>query len=103
MVLGLPREALKVAERVKKQVAGKKIYDRELFNVLRATRKQIADEAGVPPFVVFSDATLVEMACLLPRDERQLRQISGVGDHKLKLYGRGFLEAIAEYPADVSA
>ena len=100
VVLGLPREALKVAERVKKQVAGKKVYDRELFSVLRTTRKQIADEASVPPFVVFSDATLVEMACLLPRDERQLRQISGVGDHKLKLYGRAFLQAIAEYPAE---
>ncbi|MBT1072804.1 DNA helicase RecQ [Pelotalea chapellei] len=99
VILGLPREPIKVAERVQKQVAAKKVYDKELFNVLRATRKAIADEASVPPFVVFSDATLVEMACMLPGNERELRQISGVGDHKLKLYGRAFLEAIAEYPA----
>jgi ATP-dependent DNA helicase RecQ len=60
-------------------------------------RKRIADEASVPPFVVFSDATLVEMAQARPRDERELLSITGVGRHKLGKYGAEFLAAIAEY------
>jgi ATP-dependent DNA helicase RecQ len=68
-----------------------------LFEALRAVRKQIADSAGVPPFVVFSDATLVEMAKSRPRDERELLAITGVGEHKLRKYGQQFLSAIDEY------
>jgi ATP-dependent DNA helicase RecQ len=97
VILGLPRDAVKTVERVKKRTAGLKDYNQALFDVLRATRKQIADAARVPPFVVFSDSTLAEMTRVMPRDALELRQITGVGDHKLNLYGKAFLEVIFDY------
>jgi len=51
----------------------------------------------VPPFVVFSDATLAEMAARLPGDRQALLSISGVGDHKLKRYGARFLDVITAF------
>ena len=101
VILGLPRDAVKTVERGKKRSSGLKDYDQALFDALRATRKQIADAARVPPFVVFSDATLAEMARLMPRDARELRQVTGVGDHKLNLYGKAFLEIISSYSSTV--
>jgi ATP-dependent DNA helicase RecQ len=66
----------------------------EIFQRLRALRKQIADEQGVPPYVVFSDATLRELAARRPTTLAAMRAISGVGDVKLERYGRAFLEAL---------
>lgn len=83
VILGRPRNALETVERGKKKTGGKKNYDQTLFDRLRALRKQIADAVGVPPFVVFSDATLAEMARHMPVDTNQFHQISGVGEHKL--------------------
>ncbi len=68
--------------------------DDDLFQGLRALRKSIADEQGVPPYVVFSDATLRELAARKPHTLSAFRQISGVGDVKLERYGETFLEAI---------
>ncbi|TFG82349.1 MAG: ATP-dependent DNA helicase RecQ, partial [Spirochaetales bacterium] len=65
-----------------------------LFMVLRALRKRLADEAGVPPYVVFPDRTLVEMATVRPRDEASLALVYGVGRAKLERYGQVFLAAI---------
>ncbi|HVZ74277.1 MAG TPA: ATP-dependent DNA helicase RecQ [Polyangia bacterium] len=65
--------------------------DGELFVALKALRKQLADARGVPAYVVFSDATLVQMAELRPRSEEALLEISGVGPKKLELYGEAFL------------
>jgi ATP-dependent DNA helicase RecQ len=96
VILGLPRTA--VVEKEKPTPTRKNAAladtDRALFEELRALRKQMADQAGVPPFVVFSDATLVAMAAARPRDERELRQIGGVGDYKLRTYGAPFLAVI---------
>ncbi|HEU0265634.1 MAG TPA: RecQ family ATP-dependent DNA helicase, partial [Geobacterales bacterium] len=64
---------------------------------LKALRKRLASEAGVPPFVVFSDATLREMATNLPTDEEGLLAISGVGQHKLAKYGGVFLELLRRH------
>ncbi|MDD2899936.1 MAG: HRDC domain-containing protein, partial [Desulfuromonadaceae bacterium] len=64
------------------------------FDRLKALRKQIADAGNVPPFVVFSDATLVEMASSRPGDVREPLSITGVGDHKLRKYGSAFLAVI---------
>jgi ATP-dependent DNA helicase RecQ len=98
VILGLPRDAVETVARVKKKRAdARKDCNQALFDILRATRKQIADESRVPPFVVFSDATLSEMTRVMPRDARELRQVSGVGDHKLNLYGKAFLEAVSDY------
>jgi ATP-dependent DNA helicase RecQ len=74
---------------------GDEAYDRELFAVLRALRREIAAERDVPPYVVFSDAVLRAMAREVPRTPAQLRSISGVGEKKLADFGTRFLEAIA--------
>ncbi|MFA7060675.1 MAG: RecQ family ATP-dependent DNA helicase, partial [Pedobacter sp.] len=96
VILGKPRD-VETVERGKKRAGGKKDYDQALFDALRATRKKIADAARVPPFVVFSDATLAEMARTRPIDSRELLQVSGVGEHKLRQYGKAFLQVIAVY------
>ena len=72
-------------------------YDRELFERLRLERKEIADRVGVPPFVIFHDKTLVEMAMLKPVDHDALLDIHGVGESKCKKYGGAFLEVINAY------
>ena len=69
-------------------------YDQELFNQLRVLRKQIADRDGVPPYVVFGDASLAEMAATLPTDKEEFLQINGVGQAKLQRYGNEFMEEI---------
>ncbi len=97
VILGRPRNAIETVEKGKKKISGKKDYDQALFDTLRALRKKIADTASVPPFVVFSDASLAEMARNKPANPGQFRQITGVGDHKLHQYGKAFLEAIADY------
>ena len=72
-------------------------YDEALFDELRLLRKQLADAEGKPPYVVFGDATLVQMAREKPLTETELLAISGVGQHKLEKYGEDFLNAITEY------
>lgn len=68
-----------------------------LFNQLKGIRYQLAEEAGVPAFQVFSDATLVELATYLPITRSQLEQISGFGELKLERYGTYFLDAVIDY------
>ncbi len=73
-------------------------YDQFLFAQLRTLRKKLADQEGVPPFVIFSDATLIEMAATRPQDHDALLTINGVGLHKLEHYGDQFLAVIRETP-----
>ena len=103
VVLGRPRDAVATVEKGKKRAGGRKDYDQALFDALRATRKKIADEARVPPFVVFSDATLAEMARSRPTHSREMLQVSGVGEHKLRQYGKAFMDVIAGYGQGSSA
>jgi ATP-dependent DNA helicase RecQ len=70
--------------------------DRGLFDALRDRRKQLAEEHNVPPYVIFHDATLKQMAVDKPRSESELIEISGVGQTKLERYGPAFLEVISE-------
>ncbi|KAA9132108.1 DNA helicase RecQ [Marinihelvus fidelis] len=70
--------------------------DLALFDTLRALRKRLADEAGVPPYVIFGDAALVDMSQARPRNESEFLAVNGVGEVKLERYGDAFLEAIAE-------
>ncbi|RLC38359.1 DNA helicase RecQ [Candidatus Falkowbacteria bacterium] len=72
-------------------------YDRELFEKLRVQRKWIADERGVPPFVIFSDATLIQMAYYLPQSLESFARISGVGERKLAEWGKIFTDLILKY------
>ncbi|HNT10165.1 MAG TPA: DNA helicase RecQ [Spirochaetota bacterium] len=75
-------------------------YDRELFERLRKLRMALASAGGVPPYVVFSDRTLSEMASRYPRDRAALLDIHGVGEHKCERYGDEFLVMIRDYCAE---
>jgi ATP-dependent DNA helicase RecQ len=74
-------------------------YDRELFDLLRRERLEIAREEQVPPYIIFSDVTLVEMAAFFPQSPDEMVSISGVGDVKLERYGERFITLIAGYCA----
>jgi len=69
----------------------------ELFAILRSLRMEVARDQGIPPYIVFSDVTLREMARYFPIDEEELSEISGVGMKKLEAYGPQFMEAIEEF------
>jgi ATP-dependent DNA helicase RecQ len=68
-----------------------------LFQKLRKLRKQLADEQSIPPYVIFPDSTLMQMAQQRPQSLQALSQISGVGSYKLKQYGDKFLDEICQY------
>jgi ATP-dependent DNA helicase RecQ len=95
----IPAQAL-IPEESKRKTASEAesaLHDPLLFELLRKKRKQLADEAQVPPFVIFSDRTLTEMAARLPRSNERLLQIHGVGQVKEKRYGAVFLDIIRRY------
>jgi ATP-dependent DNA helicase RecQ len=73
--------------------------DRSLFEALRSKRMEIARAQNVPPYVIFHDKTLVELAAARPASAREMAQIPGVGDTKLERYGPAFLAAIVEHGA----
>jgi len=68
-----------------------------LFDALRALRRDLAQEAGVPPYVVFHDATLREMAAARPSSLEELGEIGGVGTRKLEAYGEAFLNVLRKH------
>ncbi|PKL24720.1 MAG: DNA helicase RecQ [Spirochaetae bacterium HGW-Spirochaetae-3] len=92
------------SKRSKRKRGGERVFVRssddgdgaaeELFMALRALRKRLADEAGVPPYVVFPDRTLKEMAISKPGSEEALATVYGVGRAKLERYGSAFLELL---------
>ena len=78
----------------KQRKAPLQISDPELFEKLKACRKQLAVKQSLPPYVIFHDSTLVEMTQRLPSGPDELLQVSGVGAHKLEQYGEDFLAVI---------
>ena len=72
--------------------------DAELFEALRECRAELANEQGVPAFVIFADTSLVEMARKRPQTDETFRYISGVGEMKLQRYGKAFMDVIRQYP-----
>jgi len=68
----------------------------QAFEALRSLRKRVADEQGLPPFVIFHDATLREMVAARPRTLAELGRVKGVGESKLKKYGPQLLESLAQ-------
>ncbi len=68
----------------------------EHFEALRELRSEIANKDGVPAYIVFSDATLKEMASSLPSDEESFLDINGVGQVKLERYGKQFMDKIRD-------
>jgi ATP-dependent DNA helicase RecQ len=72
-------------------------YDEALFERLRDLRKKLATREGVPPFIIFNDATLRDMCQRMPADERGMREVKGLGEAKYAKYGAEFLRAISDY------
>lgn len=70
------------------------IEDEELMEALRETRREIASAKGIPPYVIFHDATLIEMIQQRPRELADLLEISGIGQAKLEKYGQIFLDVV---------
>ena len=97
LVLAKPRLRPAPAKQAAKRGREDLPYDEGLFQALRTLRKRLADEQQVPPFVVFSDATLVAMAALRPTTPEEMGRVSGVGAHKLGRYGSDFLREIKAY------
>lgn len=83
--------------RVKSASAEEAEYDKSLFALLRNKRKDLADAGNVPPYVIFSDKTLVQMAAYFPQDKDSLLNMSGMGRVKYERYGADFLAIIKEY------
>ncbi len=69
----------------------------DLFEVLRKLRLEIAKEESMPPYIIFSDKTLIDMCVKKPSDEEEMLNVSGVGANKLKKYGQRFLEEIRKF------
>ena len=95
------------AKKVRVPRAGEIECDEELFERLRGLRRKIADKRNVPAYIIFSDATLREMARVGPRSKSEFAQIAGVGQQKLKEFAESFLAEIGEHlrcdPATASA
>jgi len=72
-------------------------YDGELFELLKGLRKKVGKDKKLPPYVIFSDVALEEMATVYPTTEQDLVQITGVGTGKAAKFGKAFVELIAKY------
>lgn len=97
--LAMPRISAisKIAHNPQRQ--GVANYDKDLFARLRFLRKQIADKENIPPYIVFNDATLQEMAQYMPTSNIEMLQINGVGSIKLERFGQPFMALIQEHKA----
>ena len=73
------------------------VEDNELFIILKNLRREIAENEGVPPYIVFGDNTLKEMSLRMPINKEQLLDISGVGEKKIDKYGDEFINKVKEY------
>jgi ATP-dependent DNA helicase RecQ len=87
---------MNVPER-REHAVGEIACDEGLFERLRAVRKRLADERGVPPYIVFSDVALRQMARTYPGSDREFIRISGVGERKLAEFGAVFLGEISDF------
>ncbi|MBW2558276.1 MAG: DNA helicase RecQ [Deltaproteobacteria bacterium] len=97
LAMAAPRVKPNGATKSTRRKNGDTDYDEKLFGRLRSLRKTLADAAGVPPFVIFSDISLVGMAAALPTDDEAFLNVHGVGTHKLERYGEKFLAEIQRY------
>ena len=97
MIFKRKKEAPAKKKKQKSITAQPEIHD--TFEELRALRRRIADEEGMPAFVVFTDAALRDMAEKMPVTEAEFLEVSGVGLAKLQKYGKVFLKKIRELVA----
>jgi ATP-dependent DNA helicase RecQ len=94
-IFGVVQEVERVRTRGRKKEEVE--YNHALFALLRQKRKEMADEMGVPPYVIFSDRTLIEMCSYYPQSLESLLNISGVGQVKASQFGDAFLKVIKSY------
>ncbi|MFA6241492.1 MAG: RecQ family ATP-dependent DNA helicase [Candidatus Hydrogenedentales bacterium] len=94
---GVSPRLAKPAETRKKAAVSKAPVNSDLFEVLRRVRRERAEDLDVPPFVIFGDATLRDMARRLPRDTKEFLAVQGVGRAKCEAFGDVFLDAIREF------
>ncbi|MCM2266311.1 MAG: RecQ family ATP-dependent DNA helicase [Elusimicrobiales bacterium] len=90
-----PAKGKKKPKALKKVSAEFTEADEALFDRLRAVRRALADKAGIPPYVICQDATLVEIAAVKPKTPEALLEIKGMGEKRVQKYGRFFLDALA--------
>ncbi|HEX7395652.1 MAG TPA: DNA helicase RecQ, partial [Anaerolineaceae bacterium] len=88
---------LKEKEQAPLKMAGELEYDAALFELLRKKRKELADGENVPPYIIFSDRTLIEMSAFYPMSDVNLKKINGVGTVKAGRYGEVFMSVIRPY------
>ncbi|MFT4026422.1 MAG: DNA helicase RecQ [Novosphingobium sp.] len=87
----------KEPRRRKERAGGANPVGDPLFDALRSLRRELAQEAGLPPYVIFHDATLREIAALRPASLRELGEVGGVGARKLEAYGEAFLAVVRQH------
>lgn len=80
--------------------AGGAAYDDELLGLLKALRKKVAKEKNLPPYVIFQDPSMEEMATTYPTSREEMAQINGVGMGKVQKFGRPFIDLITKYVAE---
>lgn len=97
IALTIPKNDLDGSKKKTKERSTVKPATNPLFEVLRTLRRQLADEENKPSFMIFSDATLHEMARLKPQNAEELLAVSGVGQHKLAHYGDHFVKAVKAF------
>ncbi|MEO7988909.1 MAG: DNA helicase RecQ [Chryseolinea sp.] len=90
VILAKPKERVMVA-------MPKAEYETELFKQLKEKRLSVAKEENIPPYIVLSDATLMEVATYLPHNKEEFRKISGFGEVKIEKYGKLFWDVVADY------
>ncbi|TGE34871.1 DNA helicase RecQ [Desulfosporosinus fructosivorans] len=87
----------KVSQKFSPQPSREKVEEVGLFDRLRALRRELALRENLPPYMIFADSTLREMAQLCPTDHHSMLRISGVGERKLEKYGSAFIEEIRSF------
>ena len=92
----VPYVAKKKAPRVKKLTKKERLYN-EIYTILNEVRTKLAEEEGIPPYAIFSDVTLNEMASIRPAFKDQMKGISGMSSHKYEKYGIHFLNEIRRF------
>jgi len=93
----IEQRALEQSKTAEKSASKRKSTESDLFETLRELRKSIARSSDIPPYLVFNDATLDQMASDMPMTEVAMKHISGVGDKKFASYGAQFIDAIAKF------
>ncbi|MFT6958444.1 MAG: ATP-dependent DNA helicase RecQ [Halieaceae bacterium] len=93
----LRRDLARKATKKQTRAALPEDIDVELWEALREQRRLLAEEQGIPPYVIFHDRTLKEMCALLPMDLSEFAQLTGVGERKLEKYGSTFLQVIQKH------